>query len=229
MDKKVMIIAAVAVVAVVAIAAVAVVMMNNNNSEKDYNAKELAEKFVKDYEGKEFGEFKVSDDASETSAKLTATCKKVARNGSDLGNRDKDTVIEITHYETKDDAKKAFLDAITNSANGTKGKTLLTQQDKLGMANSSVTIVDLREDSASKYGADNAFLFYAAYIGTTMADQQFTMCAGALLDGKNVISFNTSTYSVYLPKAINASPSEGEVYISDADYESLLVAFCKAF
>ncbi len=228
MDKKILIVAAVAVVAIVAVAAV-IVVMNNKGGEKEYNASELAEKFIKDYSGKEFGEFKISDGATAESATLTCECNKYDRTGKYIEPRAEPTVIVITHYETKELAKEAFLKAITDSKNGTKGKTLLTQQDKLGMASKEVTIYDLREESASKYGADNAFLFHASYIGSTLADQQYTQLAGALLDGKNVISFNTSTNSVYYPRAINTNPVDTEVCTTAEAYNSLLVAFCKAF
>ena len=74
MAKSTIIIAAVAVVAVVAIAGVAVVLMNNNNSEDNRNALEVANDFVKKND-KSFGEFTVSEDSNETVAKLSATVK----------------------------------------------------------------------------------------------------------------------------------------------------------
>ena len=64
MDKKVMIIGAVAVVAIVAVAAVAIVLMNNQGSEDNRNAKEMANDFLKKYDGS-FGEFKLSDDSTD--------------------------------------------------------------------------------------------------------------------------------------------------------------------
>ncbi len=229
MDKKFIIVGVVAVVAILAVAAVAVVLINKGG-EKDYMADELAEKFIKDYSGKEFGEFKLSDGATKEKAELTCTCKTVTKDGSKEGTREEPSVIVITHYNNHDDAKKAFLDAITNSKNGSKGKTLLDQQDKLGMANKAVKIFDLREESASQFGADNAFLFYAAYVSDKKTTAQYTMVAGALLQGNCVISFNTSTNAVYYPYAISdATPITGEKLITVDEYEKLLTAFCKAF
>ena len=231
MDKKILIVAAVAVVAIVAVAAV-IVVMNNKGGEKDYMANELAEKFIKDYEGKEFGDFKLSDGATKEKAELTCTCKTVSKDGSKEGLRSEPTIIVITHYNNHDDAKQAFLDAITHSKNGSKGKTLLDQQDKLGMADKAVKIIDMREESASQFGADNAFLFYASYVTTAekKTNAQYTMVAGALLQGNCVISFNTSTNSVYYPYAISdGTPITGEKNITVDEYEKLLTAFCKAF
>ena len=225
MGKSAIIIAAVAVVAVVAIAGVAVVLMNNN-SEDNRNAKEMADDFVKKYD-KSFGEFTVSDDSTAEVAKLSATVKTLKKDGTEAG-KDRTSNIEIHHYETKDDAEKAFNDFITNSKNGTKGKTLLTQTDVLGMAKSSLKIYDLRTESASDFGADHAYIFYAAYLSDTNA--QYTQCAGALLDGKNVIVFNqTSNMDIYLNKAINESPATGEKSITVSEYETMLKNLCKAF
>ena len=221
-----MIIGAVAVVAVVAIAAVAIVLMNNQGSEDNRNAKEMANDFLKKYDGS-FGEFKLSDDSTDDVAKLSATVKTLKRDGTEAG-KDRTSNIEIHHYATKDDAKKAFNDFLVNSKNGSKGKTLLDQTDVLGMAKESLKIYDLREKSAGDFGADNAYIFYAAYISATNA--QYTQCAGALLDGKNVVVFNqTSNMAIYLNKAINENPVSGEKSITVSEYETMLKNLCKAF
>ena len=96
------------------------------------------------------------------------------------------------------------------------------------MASSSLKIYDLREKSAGDFGADNAYIFYAAYLSETNA--QYTQCAGALLDGKNVIVFNqTSNKDIYLNKAINESPATGEKSITVSEYETMLKNLCKDF
>ena len=231
MDKKVMIIAAVAVVAVVAIAAVAVVMMNNNNSEKDYNAKELAEKFVEKYDG-QFGEFKIQDGANESVAKMISTVDTYARDGTKL-SKTRDQYLDVYHYDTVDEAKAAFNKFLTESKNGSGGETLLTKTDAIGMASQSLKLIDLRENSAGDYGADHAYFLYASSFTTTSSKYStttaFSQVAGAFIDGKNVIVFNTSTNSLYLNKTIDDSPITGERAVSVDVFESELVKLCKAF
>ena len=66
MASKTVMIIGVAVVAIVVIAAAAFVM---TQGDKDYTAKELAEKFVKNYDG-DFGEFTVELGASDDVASM---------------------------------------------------------------------------------------------------------------------------------------------------------------
>ncbi len=225
MEKKTMIIVGVAVVAIVVIIAAAFVLTQNGET-KDKTAQEVANDFLKSYDGS-FGEFTIEDGATDKVAKLSATVKTQLRDGTEAG-KERVSHVEIYSYDTKDAAKVAFNDFIVHSKNGSKGKTLLDQTDKLGMADKSLKIYDLRETSAKQFGADNAYLFYAAFLSDSSA--QYTMCTGALLDGKNVIVFNeTINKDLYLNMAINESPADGEKAISVADYEKMLTNFCKAF
>lgn len=227
MDSKVIIIAVVAVVVVAGAGAGAFFLMNKDNSEKEYNAQELADKFLDDYDGS-YGKFTVVEGATENLAKLTATVKTIQHDGNE--GKDRVSNVEIYHYESTEDAHKAFLDFITNSKNGSKGKTLLDQTDKLGMASGHLKIYDLREESAKDFGADHAYLFYAAYTSSNATTAEFTQLAGAIEDGKNVIVFNqTSDKDVYLNKPILDTVGEGVNGITVDDYEKILKDFCKAF
>ena len=231
MDKKVMIIGAVAVVAIVAVAAIAIVLSNNNSS-KDYNAKELAEKFVENYDG-QFGEFKIQDGADEKVAKMVATVDTYARDGTKL-SKTRDQYLDVYHYDTVDEAKAAFNKFLVESKNGSSGDdTLLTKTDVLGMAKQNLKLIDLREDSAGDYGADHAYFLYASSFTTDSTkyskNAAFGQVAGAFIDGKNVIVFNTSTYSLYLNKTINSDPITGERSVTVAEFEAELVKLCKAF
>ena len=227
MDSKVIIIAVVAVVVVAGAAGGAIFLMNKDNGDKEYTAQELANKFLEDYDGS-YGKFTVVDGATDDLAKLTATVKTIQHDGQE--GKDRVSNIEIHHYASEEDAHKAFLDFITNSKNGSKGKTLLDQQDKLGMASGHLKIYDLRETSAGDFGATHAFLFYAAYTSTTPSTAEFTQLAGAIEDGKNVIVFNqTSDLDVYLNKPILDTVGEGVNGITVDGYEKILKDFCKAF
>ena len=226
-----MIVGVVAVVAVVAIAAVAIVLANNNNSSKDYNAKELAEKFVEKYDG-QFGEFKIQDGADENVAKMVSTLDTYARDGPKL-SKTRDQYLDVYHYNTVDEAKAAFTKFLVESKNGSSGDTLLTKTDAIGMAKQNLKLIDLREKSASDYGADNAYFLYASSFTTDSTKYRtstaFSQVAGAFIDGKNVIVFNTSTNSLYLNKTIDTDPISGERSLSVADFESEFVKLCKAF
>ncbi len=228
MDSKVIIIAVIAVVVVAGAGTGVYFLMNNNDdSEKEYNAQELAEKFIEDYESKALGEFTIVDGATDTAVQLTSTMTKYTQAGNENGDRV--TNFYIYNYETEDAAHDAFLDYITNSKNGSDG-TLLTLQTVLGMATEHLTIYDLREDSAQDdWGVDHAFIFYASYIGKKSTSSEFSQCAGALQDGKNVIVFNASTDSLYYNMPIRESITEGQRGILQADFESMLKDFCKAF
>ncbi len=229
MDSKVIIIAVIAVVVVAGAGTGVYFLMNNNDdSEKDYTAQELATKFCEDYDG-EMGTFTVVEGATDEKASITYTTTTKPLNSSVAG-KDRVLNVDIYHYEDSDSAHAAFLDFIENSKNGSKGKTLLTQQDKLGMATVSLTIYDLREEDAGDWGADHAFLFYAAYTTTEDTTAQFTQCAGAIEDGNNVVVFNkTSVLDLYLNKPILDSVGAGVNGITQSDYENVLKEFCKAF
>ena len=242
MEKKTTMIIGVAIIAIVVIAAAAFVLTQNGG--KDYNAQELAAKFVKDYDG-EFGEFTIATGGSADLASLSYTTTCMLQDGTPQKDGDKnktrDVNFQIYHYETKELAEKAFTDFITNSKNGSKGGTLLTQTDKLGMASNFVTIINgsstvvpttiadnttYKEVKASNYGCDRIYVMYAAYQSEKSAE--FTQLVGAFQDGKNVVVFNqTSSLDIYLNKAIK--DTLGSYGISQADYENELLKFVKAF
>lgn len=251
MEKKTMTIVCVAVVAVVAIAAVAFFMMNNN--EKDYNAQELADKFVKDYDGT-FGNFVVDNgDANEANLSYKATQQNYKGEKLDATRGMK---IKIVHFETKDKAAEEFEKYITStdapylSKNGSKGETMVTQVSKLGMAddfptvlngtkNVKVTAADkdkatLKDVKASDYGADQIYVLYASYLQDDVTKQQYSQFSMVMLDGKNLVIINQSSkdeYSMYYNVGIDSASQAiaGEKYITVEDFEKALKNFCKAF
>lgn len=237
MDKKTTTIVAVVVVAVVVIAAVAFVMMNNGG--KDYNAQELAEKFVKDYDG-DFGEFEIATGGTESLATLTYTTVCLLEDGTPQKDGDKNKTRELNfqiyHYETKEAAQKAYDAFIKESKNGSKGKTLIDQTDKLGMADKFCTVLyagdnfgvtgdNVKEVKAKDFGCDKLYILYAAYHSGTSAN--FTQAAGAVLDGKNVLVFNQTTlFDLYLHKPIK--DTVGSFSITQSYFEEQLMKFAKA-
>ena len=133
MASKTVMIIGVAVVAIVVIAAAAFVM---TQGDKDYTAKELAEKFVKNYDG-DFGEFTVELGASDDVAILTQKVEQQNWKGEELGAT-RGVNIKIVHCESKDAAAAEFdkyltvKDAPYSTKNGTKGETLVTQVNTTG-------------------------------------------------------------------------------------------------
>lgn len=238
MEKKTLTIVAVVVVAVVVIAAAAFFLMGNNS--KNYNAQELAKNFVEDYDG-EFGDFEIATGGSENLASLTYTtvCKLADGSTQKDGDKDKtrDVNFQIYHYESKDKAAQAFDDFLKNSKNGSKGKTLLDQTDKIGMADKFCTVLNgtknftiegdnVKTVKASTYGCDQIYILYAAYQSEKSAN--FTQAGGAILDGCNVIVFNQTTlFDLYLNKPIK--DTVGSYSITQDYFEEQLVKFAKAF
>ena len=231
----------VAVVAIIIIAAAAFFLMN----QKNYNAQELALKFVDDYDG-EFGEFTIATGGTEGLASLSYTTKCMLADGTVQKNKDgtdktRDVNFQIYHYDSKDVAAEAFEDFIINSKNGSKGETLLTQTDKLGMATGFITILDGSKDlapetiadnttykgvKASTYGCDQLYIMYASYSSATSAE--FTQAAGAILDGCNVIVFNQTTlFDLYYNVPIK--DTVGSRSITASEFENELMKFAKAF
>ena len=253
MEKKTMtIIAVVAVVAIVAIVA-AVVLMNNNS--KEYNAQELAQKFVDDYDG-EFGDFTIATGGSPTEAEMKYVATQKNWKGEDL-SATRAMNIKIVTCESKEKAAQEFekyisvADAPYNSKNGsTAGNTILNKLDKLGMAADYVTVLNgtknidittipdnttLKTVKASDYGADQIYVLYAAYHKTDDATkQQYSQFAMVLLDGKNIVVINQSSkdeFSMYYNISINekSKAKEGEAFITVEDFEKELIKFAKAF
>jgi len=236
MEKKTMTIIVVAVVAIVIVAAAAFFLMQPKN----YNAQELADKFVKEYDG-EFGEFEIATGGSKDLASLSQTITTRDYKGDAV--KERAVNFQIYHYETKELAEKAFKDFIVNSKNGSKGETLLTQTDKLGMASSSVTIIngsksivpnsvadntEYREVKASDYGCDQLYIMYAAYLSEKAEVAVYTMAAGAVQDGCNVIVFNqTINLDIYLP--IPIKDTFGSYSITQSAYDAELKKFVKTF
>lgn len=237
MEKKTMtIIVVVAVVAIVAIAA-AVILMNGS---KNYNAQELAKNFVDDYDG-EFGDFTIATGGNENFAALSYTTTCMLKDGTPQKDGDKNKTrtvnFEIYHYESKEKAAEAFDDFLVNSKNGSKGKTLLDQTDKIGMADKFCTVLNGTKNftiegdnvkivKGSTYGCDQIYILYAAYHSDTSAN--FTQAAGAILDGCNVIVFNQTTlFDLYLNKPIK--DTVGSYSITQDYFEEQLVKFAKAF
>jgi len=236
MEKKTMTIIVVAVVAIVIVAAAAFFLMQPKN----YNAQELADKFVKEYDG-EFGEFEIATGGSKDLASLSQTITTRDYKGDAVGERE--VSFQIYHYETKELAEKAFKDFIVNSKNGSKGETLLTQTDKLGMASKFVTIIngsktivpnsvadntEYREVKAGDYGCDQIYIMYAAFQSTNVGTAVYTMAAGAVQDGCNVIVFNqTKILDIYI--SIPIMDTVGSYSITQDVYDAELKKFVKAF
>ena len=103
MEKKVII--AISIVAVVAIAgaAAAVVLLNNNNNNNskpaEVTANSYAQDFCKNYKGI-FGDFTVSEGATDDVAVVTSTVKQYIRLSEDTGTRDMS--VKITRYGVND-------------------------------------------------------------------------------------------------------------------------------
>ena len=238
MDKKTTTIVAVVVVAVVVIAAVAFVMSNNGS--KNYNAQELAKNFVDGYDG-DFGKFTIATGGNENLASLSYTTVCMLQDGTPQKDGDKDKTrdvnIQIYHYDSKDKAATAFEDFLKNSKNGSKGKTLLDQTDKIGMADKFCTVLNgtknitvegdnVKTVKASTYGCDQIYILYAAYHSEKSAN--FTQAGGAILDGCNVIVFNqTTNFDIYFNKPIK--DTVGSYSITQDYFEEQLVKFAKAF
>lgn len=236
MEKKTMTIIIIAVVAIIVVAAAAFVLMQPKN----YNAQELAEKFVKDYDG-EFGEFEIAIGGSKDLASLSQTVTTRDYKGDAV--KERAVNFQIYHYETKELAEKAFKDFIVNSKNGSQGATLLTQTDKLGMASQYVTIIngsttivpnsvadntEYREVKASEYACDQIYIMYAAFHSENAGTAVYTMAAGAVQDGCNVIVFNqTKILDIYLP--IPIKDTVGSYSITQDAYDAELKKFVKAF
>lgn len=254
MDNKTMTIVGVVIVAVIAIAGVAFFMMNNNSSEKDYNAQEVANNFIKNYDGT-FGTFTIAN-SDNNNAELKATVKCYLKDGTvqkndDGSDKTRSSMIKIIHYDTKEAAAADFDkyissgDAPYESKNGSKGKTILSQVNPVGMAKDKCTVLngtknitvtaegaDVKTVKASDYGADQIYLLYGAFYNDTNA--QFTLSVGVILDGKNIIIFNQTSntgYGLYLNKPVkeDADAVANEPHIPQADFETALKNFCKAF
>jgi len=252
MDKKTT--AIIAVVAVVVIvAAVAFVMMNNNGS-KDYNAQEVAKNFVDDYDGI-FGDFEIATGGTANLATLSHESICLLKSGEpqkndDGSNKTRTSQIKIIHFETKDEAAAEFDKYISvgdspyESKNGSKGATILSQVNPVGMAKNYCTVLNgtknikvtaegatVKEVKASDYGADQIYILYGSF--TSDSSAQFTLAVGVIQDGKNLIIFNQTSntgFGLYYNNAIMESTSAvGIVYITQDDFEGALKTFIKAF
>jgi hypothetical protein len=160
-------------------------------------------------------------------------------------------MIKIIHYDTVDAAAADFDKYISSgeapyeSKNGTKGATILSQVNPVGMANEKNTVLngtknitvtatgaDVKQVKASDYGADQIYLLYGAYYSDASA--QFTLTVGVIQDGKNLIVFNQTSntgYGLYLNKPVKEDRAAGntEPHIPQATFENALANFAKAF
>ncbi len=243
MDKKT--IAVVAVVALIAVIAAVFLLM----PAKDYNAQELADKFIKDYDG-EFGEFEILDGGDETTAIMTYAATQKAWDGTDLG-AERVMNIKIVHFDTKEEATEEFDNYVQIkedpylSKNGSKGMTMVTQTNKLGMADKHCTVLnstdivpaegaEIKTVKASDYGADQIYVLYASYHQADNTKQQYSQFSMVLQDGKNLVVINQSSkaeFSMYVNTAIkdDSEAQDGEIYYTVEDFEKALIDFCKAF
>ena len=232
MEKKTTIIIVVAVIAIVAVAAAAFVL---TQGQPEKTARQMADNFVKNSDGS-FGEYNIIESNEADYILLKSVQDLKDKNGqpstSSKGETTRTAYFKIYSYDTKEKAHAAFLDFIVNSKNGTKGETLLTQEDALGMAgkqeNSVIHIYDYREGPAQEFNADHAFVFFASFLSASSA--QYTQCCGALEMGKNVVVFNeTTNFDIYMNKAIYEEQVTGENCITEEYYISQFQKFCKWF
>lgn len=244
-----MIIVCVAVAAVVIVAAVAFVMSNSNNN-KELNATELAENFVKEYDG-DFGKFTIVDGATESQAILTYTAQQQKWDGTKIEDTRTMNIL-IKHYDSEDQAAKEFdkyatdIDPPYNAKNGKNGLTIVSLTSQLGMAKLHPTVLNgsknlqpaegatIKTVKASTYGADQIYVLYAGYDSGYKDSQQFSQFSMVLQDGKDLIIINQSSkneYSMYINETIKESSEvkSGEVYMTVAEFEKELLEFCKAF
>jgi len=233
MDKKTMTIVVVAVVVIVIGIAAAFLLMNNTEK----TAEQMANNFVKNNDG-EFGTYVIDEAITGNDyILLTATQPLLNSLGENVtnskGESQRVSSFKIYAYDSKEVAHDEFLEFITNSKNGSKGETLLSQQSKLGMASEALMIYDERDaagDFCKRIGADGAFLFFASYIASKDTSAQYTQCCGAVQYGKNVIVFNeTINFDLYINKAIYDEAVDGVASITSDYYEAELVKFFKAF
>lgn len=248
MEKKTMTIVAVVAVVIIIAAAACVFLL----PAKNYNAQELAEKFVKDYDG-EFGDFEVAIGGTADLAILSYTTHtKLPATGEEL-DKTRSSNIKVIHFETKDAATAAYdnyikiHDAPYESTNGSSGETIYSQLKPVGMASDFVTVlngtknielysidgVSVKNVKASDYGCDQIYVLYGAYHPTKSTSAAFTLAMGVIQDGNNLIVFNQSTsdkFGLYLNVAIYEDDIVGILAkISQADYEKELTKLIKAF
>ena len=253
MDKKTMTIVGVVIVVIIVAAAAAFVLTQNNN-QKEYNAQELATNFMKNYDGT-FGDFKVANTDSDH-AELAATVNCILKDGTiqknaDGSNKTRTSMFKIITFENKDKAAAEYdkyisvIDSPYESKNGTKGQTILSQVNPVGMANTYCTVLngtknikvtaegaDVKSVKASDFGADQVYFLYGAYNSDKNA--QFTLTVGVLQFGKNLVIFNQTSatgYGIYLNETIKADSeaASGEPHITQANFENALKSFSKAF
>jgi hypothetical protein len=254
MDKKTMTIVGVVVVVIIVIAAAAIVLSQNNNNQKEYNAQELANNFIKNYDGT-FGEFKVANTDS-NNAELSATVNCILKDGSIQknavgSNKTRTSMFKIITFESKDKAAEEYdkyisvLDTPYESKNGTKGQTILSQVNPVGMASSYCTVLNgtknikvtaegatVKTVKASDFEADQVYILYGAYYSDKNA--QFTLTVGVLQLGKNLVIFNQTSntgYGIYYnaPVKADSEAAAGEPHITQDNFETALKNFSKAF
>ena len=139
----------------------------------------------------------------------------------------RESVMTVYGYDTAAAAEKAFNDFLANSKNGSKGETILSQTDKVGMASTPVKLIDLRESGAKAYGADKAYLLYGSYYKE--ANNGYTQCVGAIQDGTKVAVFNKTIDSdLYYSLPISSEEHNGIDSVSQADYEAALFRFVRS-
>ena len=191
----------------------------------DYNAAQVADNFVSGYSGA-FGDFEVTE-STDSKAKITTVVETLLKDGSKTG-KTRAVNAEIYTYASESEAQTALNDFLVNSKNGSQGKTLLDQTDKLGMATVNLKIMDYRNGGASDFYADKGYLMYASYESEKSA--QFTQCAGAMQYGKIVIVINQTTLvDLYYPHATTTAETVPANYVSVAQYEQMLMDFFQSF
>ena len=249
-----MTIVGVVIVVIIVAAAATFVLTQNNNNQKEYNAQELANNFMKNYDGT-FGDFKVANTDSDH-AELAATVNCILKDGTiqknaDGSNKTRTSMFKIITFENKDTAAAEYdkyisvIDSPYESKNGTKGQTILSQVNPVGMANTYCTVLngtknikvtaegaDVKSVKASDFGADQVYFLYGAY--NSEKNAQFTLTVGVLQLGKNLVIFNQTSntgYGIYLNETIKADSeaASGEPHITQANFENALKSFSKAF
>ena len=181
---------------------------------------QYVDSFLSKYDGS-FGDF-VATAAEDGSVELKSQGNLRTRvPGVAEPGKTRESVMTVYGYDTAAAAEKAFDDFLANSKNGSKGETILSQTDKVGMASTPVKLIDLREGGADAYGADKAYLLYGSYYKE--ANNGYTQCVGAIQDGTKVAVFNRTIDSdLYYSLPISSEEHNGIDSVSQADYEAAL-------
>ena len=206
-----------------------------------------------------FGEFTATDGMTDGEAIITQAVAQHNYKGEDIGatsvanvkvvhcESEEIAAAEFDKYLTVKDAPY-----LAKNGSGATA-TIVSKTDKLGMADKYVTVLngtknikdsdigkeasgaEIKDVKASTYGADQIYVLYASYIKTDDATkQQYSQFSMVMQDGKNIVVINQSTkneFSMYYNVAIDSDSTavSGEKFITQADFESELIKFCKAF